>query len=212
MKAALSKALMSLTICCLGEGRREWALAMQGEYEAAVEDGTSLPFAAGCLIAAWREMPRHQDGRFALASYALALGLLVPMAALQFACAMDLPNLLAEPGMLGALGAGAPREPYLANVQVSAVPVLLLLWLSLGIAHLRLAWLLMDRDWSGAFHIGALTAAATVTFLLFASTLFLNSTPLMLQAAALGIELLAILAAARWHARIFPNIHSEMPA
>ena len=212
MTAALSKALMSLTRCCLGESRRDWALAMQGEFEAAIEDGTSLAFATGCLIAAWREMPKHHEGRFALASYALALGLLVPTAALQFACAMDFPTLFAGPGMLGVLDARGAREPYLVSAQISAVPVLLLLWLSLGIAHLRLAWLLVERDWSRAFHVGALTAAATVTFLLFAGVLLLNSIPLILQAGTLGIELLAILAAARWHARLSPDNHSEVPA
>jgi len=211
MRAALSKALMSLTMACLGESRREWALAMQAEFEAAVEDGAAFSFAIGCLIAAWREMPAHHDGRFTLASYALALGVLVPMAALQFACAMDFPNLFAGPAMLGALDVGTAREPYLASAQVSAVPILLFLWLSLGVAHLRLAWLLVERDWSRAFNIGALTAAATVTFLLFTETLLLNSAPLFLQAAALGIELLAVLAAARWHGRICLGSPSEMP-
>lgn len=202
---------MSLAVGCLGESR-EWAFAMQGEFEAAIEDGTSFAFATGCLVAAWRQMPKHPDGRLALASYALALGLLVPMAALQFACAMDLPGLFAGTGMLGALDGGATREPYLASAQISAVPVLLLLWLSLGAAHLRLAWLLVEQDWTRAFHTGALTAAAAVTFLLFAEVLFLDSTPLLLQAATLAVELLAVMAAARWHARISANLLCEFPA
>jgi len=210
MMAALSKAIMSLTIACLGESRREWALAMQGEFEAAIEDGASFPFATGCLIAAWREMPKHPDGRFALASYVLALGVLVPMAALQFACAMNFPSLFAGTGMLGALDTGAARVPYLASAQISAVPVLLLLWLSLGLAHLRLAWLLVEQDWSRAFNVGALTAAATVTFFLFAETLRLNSAPLMLQAGTLGIELFALSAAARWHRRITASLQYEL--
>ena len=211
MRVALSKALVSLAIGCLGESRREWARAMEAEFETAVEDGTPLAFATGCLIAACGEMPRHQNGRFTLASYMLALGLLVPMAALQFACAMDCPTLFAGQAMLGALDGGTTREPYLASAQISAVPVLLLLWLALGVAHLRLAWLLVDRDWSRAFKVGALIAAATVTFLLFAETLLLNSAPLLLQATALGVELLAILTAARWHARIASGLSCDIP-
>ena len=59
---------------------------MQGEFDAAIADGRPLTFAVGCLIAAWREMPTQAQGRFVLANYALALGLLVPTAGLQFAC------------------------------------------------------------------------------------------------------------------------------
>lgn len=212
MTAVLSKAIMSLTIACLGESRRDWALAMQGEFEAAIDDGTSFSFATGCLVAAWREMPKHPDGRFAVASYVLALGVLIPMAALQFACAMNFPGLFAGTGMLGALDPGAAPAPYLVSAQISAVPVLLLLWLSLGVAHLRLAWLLVEQDWSRAFHVGALTAAATVTFILFAETLRLNGAPLMLQAGTLGIELFALSAAARWHGRITSSLHYELSA
>jgi hypothetical protein len=211
MIGALSKAMMSLAMGCLGESRREWALAMRGELEVAIEDGASLAFASGCLIVAWREMPRHPEGRFALARYALALGLLVPMAAFQFACAMDFPNLFGGTGMLGVLDAGTVHEPYLASAQISAVPVLLLLWLALGVAHLRLAWLLVEQDWTRSFNVGALTAAATVTFLLFAELLCLDSAPLMLQAGMLGIELLAVVAAARWHTRISLNFPAEVP-
>jgi len=86
MTAAVSRALMALAICCLGESRREWALAMRGEFEAAIEEREPLAFAAGCLIAAWREMPKHAEGRLVLANHALALGLLVPVAVFQFAC------------------------------------------------------------------------------------------------------------------------------
>ena len=108
---------------------------MQAEFEAAAEDGKPLAFAIGCLIAAWREMVKQGEGRLALANYALALGLLIPMAVQQFEQAV---------GFSMFLGAGIParsagQNPYLIWSQNSAAPVLLVLWLLLGIAHLCLA-------------------------------------------------------------------------
>src|SRR4051812_24139343 len=61
MRAALARALIALATACLGYGRREWALAMQAELEAAAEHDRPIAFAAGCLLAAWREMPRHEE-------------------------------------------------------------------------------------------------------------------------------------------------------
>ena len=58
MKAGFSQALMALAASCLGESRREWARAMQAEFEIAKEDRRALGFAAGCLVAAWRGMPQ----------------------------------------------------------------------------------------------------------------------------------------------------------
>ena len=98
MITGLATAVMSLARRCLGENRREWALAMQGEFDAAIADDRPLAFAVGCLIAAWREMPAQGQGRFVLANYALALGLLVPTAGLQFAFVVGLPrSFLGEP-------------------------------------------------------------------------------------------------------------------
>src|SRR5687767_920672 len=69
MTGAFARALMSLAASCFGETRHEWGLAMQAEFEAANEDRKPLRFAAGCLIAAWREMPHHAHGRLILANY-----------------------------------------------------------------------------------------------------------------------------------------------
>lgn len=94
---------------------------MQAEFDAAVEDGKPFVFAIGCLIAAWRGMVKQGEGRLVLANYALALGMLVPMAALQFEQAIGffMPH--------GILAAGAGQSPYLIWFQSSAVPVLLIL-------------------------------------------------------------------------------------
>lgn len=213
MTAALSRAVMHLAICCLGESRREWALAMRAEFEVAMAAGAPLAFATGCLAAAWREMPSHAEGRLVLASHFLALGLLIPMAVLQFALALGFPSSFAggEP-FAGALLAGATRNPYFAWTQLSAAPCLLVLWLLLGVAHLRLAWVLVERDWARVIRVGALIGATLATLLIIMGALLLDVTFVILQAAAMAAELAAIVALARRHVRLFPSAAAEMPA
>ena len=203
MTVAVSRAVMSLAGRCLGADRHEWGLAMHAEFEAAVDDGRPLVFATGCLIAAWREMANREEGRLVLANYALALGLLLPMAVLQFEQAIGLSMTPGGISPHGMLLAGAGHNPYLVWSQNSASPVLLMLWLLLGIAHLYLAWVLVDWDWARAVKIGALIGATMVTLFLFTGVLMLDLSRLVAQAAELGIELAAILATARWHARLF---------
>ncbi len=85
---------MALAVRSLGEHRIAWAQAMAAEFKAAEEDGRPLRFALGCLIGAWRMMPAHAEGRFVLASYALSLGVLIPVAAmLALAAAFGFPLL-----------------------------------------------------------------------------------------------------------------------
>jgi len=199
MTQAAAKAVMTLATSCLGENRREWAFAMEGEFEAAIEDGKPLAFATGCLIAAWREMPKQAEGRLVLANYALALGLLIPMAVLQFMQAVGV-----------TLTIGDNQNPYLAWSQLTAAPILLILWLLLGIGHLRLAWVLVERDWSGVMRVGALIGAAMVTLFLFMGVLFLDIDALLSQVAALAFELTAILATARGQARLLSSATIEV--
>jgi hypothetical protein len=206
MTAAAARAVMFLATCCLGEDRREWALAMEGEFEAAVEKGEPLPFALGCLAASWGEMPRHREGRLVLANYTLALGLLIPMALLQFAWAIGFPNLF--PGQSGPyrmLTDGGTQGAFLADAQFAARPALFVIWLLLGVGHLRLAWVLVERDWAGVVNVGAAIAAMTVTIFIFSEVMFFDVASLIPQAAALAAELTFILVIARWQARIFPD-------
>ena len=212
MTAALSRAVMSLAGRCLGTDRREWGLAMQAEFEAAVDDGKPFAFAAGCLIAAWREMAKHDEGRLVLANYALALGLLLPMAVLQFGQAI---GLCISPGGAAPYGVpvtGAGPNLYVVWAQNTATPVLLLLWLLLGLAHLCLAWVLVEGDWLRVGKLGALIAATMVTLFLFMGVLLLDLSPLISQVAELGVEFAAILTAARWHARLFSHASPELLA
>ena len=183
---------------------------MQAEFEAAIEDGTPLVFAIGCLIAAGREMANQGEGRLVLANYALALGLLIPMAALQFEQAIRFSIFPGAGQPYGMLAAGAGQNPYLIWSQTSAVPGLLILWLLLGMAHLCLAWVLVEGDWPRVIKFGALIVATTITLSLFTGVLMLDLSPLIAQVAKLGIEFAAILATARWHARLFSHASSEL--
>jgi hypothetical protein len=207
MTAVVSRALMVLAGRCLGASRREWRLAMQAEFEEAVDDGKPLAFAAGCLIAAWREMVSESEGRLMLTTYALALGLLLPMAALQFEQAIACFMLLGKDLPEGMLTTSAGRNPYLIWSQNSAVPALVFLRLLLGVAQLCLAWVLLDGDWPRVVKCGALIGAATITLSLFMGVLMLDQSPLIAQIAERSVELAAIVAIARGHARLLQAPH-----
>lgn len=209
MIMALSQALMQLATCSLGQSRREWALAMQVEFEAATKDQRPMAFALGCLLAAWRELPRHSEGRFGLASHAIALGLLMPVALLQFAWAIGLST--GQGGLYNVLPAGGSQNPLLASSQLGAMPALLLMWLMLGTGHLRLAWLLLERDWTRVTKAGALIAAGTLTLFLFMELLLFDAGAVLLLAALVAIETMFLLALARWHERIFMGPAAGMP-
>ena len=207
MTAPVSRAAMVVAACCLGESRREWARAMRAEFEVAAAEGRPFAFALGCLVAAWREMPSHAEGRLVLSNYALALGVLIPMAVLQFAMALDLSSVFAGGRALnGLLPADASTNLLLAPSQLDAAPSLMALRLLIGVGHLRLAWVLVELDWARVAKAGALIGAAMMTFFLFTAALGLDLTFLVLQGAAIAIELTALVAAARRHERLFaPN-------
>ncbi|HEX8215176.1 MAG TPA: hypothetical protein VF582_06855 [Allosphingosinicella sp.] len=201
MIAALSRAVMALAVSCLGDDRREWALAMEAEFEAAKEDGKPLAFALGCLVAAWRELPAHEEGRFMIASHVLAFVLILPTAALLAGMAADFP--VAQGGAHGLLEAIGGREPLLSEANRSAVPALAALAALLAAAHVRIAWLVLERDWERIAAVGALAAAAMVTLVIFSVVVFAYFGFALGQAAALAVELAAISALARWHGRSF---------
>jgi hypothetical protein len=209
----MARAVMALALACLGESRREWGFAMQAELDAAAADGRALPFALGCLVAAAREMPATDEGRFVLTSHALAIGIMVPMAALQIGCALlGFPYLYpGRDGLAGALLEGAAHEHLLRSLYQGAVPVLALLLLSLGLGHLRIAWSMLERDWAGVARLGALMLAISATLLIFMNLLFLDSSRALLQAAALAFELAGLVLVARWHAHLFPPDEAELP-
>jgi len=211
MTTAVSRALLSLASRSLGSDRRTWAMAMEAEFDEAVEDGKPMMFAIGCLIAAWREIGKQSEGRLIVASYALALGLLIPMAVLQFQQAVGFLPLV-ESSPVGIPGAGVEPNPYLIWSQNSAIPILLITWILLGMAHLCLAWMLVDGDWPCIVKCGTLIGAAMITLALFMGVLMLDLSPLRAQFAELAIELAAVISISRWHIRVYADASREMPA
>lgn len=213
MTALVSRAIMAVAMCCLDESRREWSAAMRAEFETAVAEGKPLRFAVGCLAAAWREMVTREEGRFTLTNYALALGLMMPMAAVQIGCALfGFPYLYpGEEGLPGALLEGAAHETLIRGLYQAAVPSLALLLLLLGVGHLLIAWAMLERDWARVIRIGTLTLAAAATLIIFLGVFFLDPSQALLQAAVLAIELATVWMVARWHAQLFRETVTEHP-
>jgi hypothetical protein len=156
-------------------------------------------------------MVRQDEGRLALANYTLALGLLVPMAALQFQQAMKVFWFLEQGSPHALLAAGIGKNPYLTWSQNSALPVLLLLWLVPGMAHLGLAWVVVEKDWPHVVKFGALIGAAMTTLWLFTAVLMLDLSPLGAQVTRLGIEFAGVLAIAQWHAHVAAHTAHQEP-
>lgn len=205
MTAPLSRALMAVAAACMGERRRDWAMAMQAEFETAADEGNALAFAAGCLAAAWREMLVREEGHFLLTSYALALGLMIPMATLQIGSALLGFPYLYPPGdgLPVPLIEGGGHHHALRNVYMG-VPSFALLMLILGVGHLRLAWVMLERDWSRALRVAIAMFAAVATLVLVMSAFFLDSSRVLLHGGVLAIELATVAMVARWHAQFTP--------
>ncbi len=211
MTVAVSRALLALASRSLGSDRRTWAMAMEAEFEAAVEDRRSFLFALGCLFAAWREIGKHSEGRLIVATYALALGVLIPMAAMQFQQAVGFLSSADGPPFGNPSASDGPNL-YLIWSQNSAIPVLLVTWLLLGMAHLFLAWMLVEGDWPRIVKCGTLIGAAMITLSLFMGVLMLDLSSLRAQVAELAIEFVAVVSISRWHARVLADASRDLLA
>lgn len=213
MTLSLSRAILAIATACMGEDRQIWSRAMNAEYHAAAAEGQALSFAAGCLVAAWREMLTSVQGRFVLTSYAVALGIMVPMAAIEIGCAvLGLPYLYPDQrGLSGALLVGGSHEPLLRHTYLSAIPALALLQLGAGAGHLRLAWSLLDRDWPGALRWSIWTLAAMITLVIFMGVFFLDSRQALMQGCVIGIELAMLLVIIRRHAELLSVVETKQP-
>ncbi len=199
MSDALARLLMALMTRWLGAARRDWAQAMQAEYHEAADAGEGLGFAAGCLSSAARAMLAQPEGRFAVATHVLAVGVLVPMAGLLLvSAALGFPYLAFETVGAQALGSGWPRGAVNAGNR-SGVPLLAMLTGAIGIGHVALAWALLERDWERLARFARIGAAMLATMVAFSGVLFLYDPCAVPQLAIVGGELALVWLAVRWH-------------
>ncbi|MEH3040197.1 MAG: hypothetical protein PGN21_09045 [Sphingomonas paucimobilis] len=199
MSDALARLLMALATCWLGEARRDWAQAMRGEFAEAADAGEGLGFAAGCLSSAARAMVAQPEGRFALATHLLAVGVLVPMAGLLIvSAAFGFPYLAFETVGAQALGSGWPQGAVHVGNR-SGVPLLALLTGVTGIGHVAIAWALLERDWERVGRFARIGAAMLATTFAFSAILFLYDPCALPQLAIVCSELALVGIAVRWH-------------
>ncbi len=213
MTMSLSRTILAIATACLGEDRQTWSRAMNAEYHVAAADGQALSFAAGCLVAALREMVGSAKGRFVLTSYAVALGIMVPMAAIEIGCVVfGLPYLYPdERGLSGAILVGGSHAALLRPIYLCAVPAFAILQLVAGAGHLRLAWSLLERDWAGALRWAMLTLAGMTTLTIFMAAFFLDSRQALIQGVVVVIELAILLFIMRRHTELHPGARTEQP-
>lgn len=213
MKLALSRVVMAIAVRSFSESRHDWAMAMEVEFEVAVEAGEGLAFAVGCLMGAWREMPAYEEGRFTLASYLFSLGVIVPMAALLLLSVAHGFAYLAPDGTgtAGLLGSQGPVFPVTYANQ-TGLPLMAVLTLGLGFGHFAMAWAILDRNWARVAVMGRVGAAVMATMIIFTGILFLYDTCAFPQAGAIAIELLAIWILMRWHDELPVSVGQNIQA
>jgi len=199
MRAGAAHIVMRLALRCLPQDGREWGRAMQAEFDQALRDGKPLGFAIGCLIAGWRRLPFHADGRFALASHALALGLIVP-ATFHLGCALSGVKLIisGQDHYYAMLAASGVRGRALAAAYLAAAPAFTLLLFLLGSAHCFIAWAILDRRWRRAAILWLAATVIALAIVGIAIATVPGTAGIAIQFAAPAIELAAIPLLAMW--------------
>jgi hypothetical protein len=213
MSATIARALMALASHCFGEDRREWAHAMEREFEAAQQDERGLSFAGGCLAAALGELPRNEEGRYRLASDAAALLFVAAGAALVATVVAGFPAsyLGGNAGIIPL--AGSEQAGMLLNeANRCAVPPLAMLVLLLAGFHVRLAWLVLERDWHRVVTCALGAVSVTCSLLLFTAIVFADPAAALVHVGTLVIELPGIALLALWHASLARGSLAEAPS
>lgn len=199
MSAGVAHIVMGLALRCLPQDGREWGQAMQAEFGEALRDGKPFGFALGCLAAGWLRLPFHAEGRFALASHALALGLIVP-ATFHLGCALSgVKLMISGPDYYYAmLAAGGVRGKALADAYLTAAPALTLLLFLLGTAHFFIAWAILDGRWRRAAVLWLAATVIAVAIVGIAIAIAPGAGGIAIQFAGSAIELAVIPLLAMW--------------
>ncbi|MEN3747786.1 hypothetical protein TPR58_11455 [Sphingomonas sp. HF-S3] len=200
--------IMALAERCMPNARLEWGRAMRAEHEQAVLDGRSMSFAMGCLVTAMLEMPRHRAGRFAIAMHALPLGMIVPIAVFHLGCAVSGVRLIlsSHDPYSANLAAGGVAGRAASEAYLAAAPALTVLLLLLGLAHLRIAWVMLDGQWRRAGVLWMLAAGLAAAIVAIITAIDSGMRGSAIQVAALAIELVAIPVLATWQRAISTDL------
>lgn len=197
----VARLVMMLAARSLPHDARAWGQAMEAEFDEAVREGNALGFAAGCLATAWRRLPMHGEGRQALAGHAVTLGLIVPIATFHLGCAVSGARVMltGHDPYRAVLATSGPAGPALADAYGAAIPAMAALLLLLGLAHLLIGWVILDRRWRRAAMLWLVAAAVAATLVGVIVTTVPSGRGIAIQLAALVVELAAIPALALWH-------------
>ena len=201
MRARLAWTIVALAARTLGTRHADWAQAMKAELDAAIDDGRPMSFAAGCLLASWRQMLRFSEGRLTLASHLLAIGIIVPLAALWLWLGLlGYPYLaIGNVGVWGFIEGRSEQIPLLLVGEWSLAPALTMVILLQSVGQLLLAWFLLERDWPRVSSVARFNAATLTTLLLVTSIIAVVGYGVLFGITALITETLAVLALAWWH-------------
>jgi hypothetical protein len=201
MRARLARTIVALAARTLGTRHADWAQAMKAELDVAIDDGRPMSFAAGCLLASWRQMLRFSEGRLTLASHLLAIGIIVPLAALWLWLGLlGYPYLaIGNVGVWGFIEGRSEQIPLLLVGEWSLAPALTMVILLQSVGQLLLAWFLLERDWPRVSSVARFNAATLTTLLLVTSMIAVVGYGVLFGITALITETLAVLALAWWH-------------
>ena len=201
MRARLAWTIVALAARTLGTRHADWAQAMKAELDVAIDDGRPMSFAAGCLLASWRQMLRFSEGRLTLASHLLAIGIIVPLAALWLWLGLlGYPYLaIGNVGVWGFIEGRSEQIPLLLVGEWSLAPALTMVILLQSVGQLLLAGFMLERDWPRVSSVARYNAATLTTLLLVTSIIAGVGYGVLFGITALITETLAVLALAWWH-------------
>lgn len=204
MNKPLACLAMRVARALWGPDHADWARAAEAELALAVPKDEALRFATGCLLAAARALPATGSGRHRLATYGLALGMIVPLAAIELGCAvLGLPYLFpGGAGLPGAILAGREHLSLIGGTYQTLVPLLSLMLIMLAIAQLALAWALLERDNGSVERCRALLLATSITLFLFMAGFALDASQVVLLGAVLAAQFGAVALLGHWRTHL----------
>lgn len=198
MRDRVARVLLKLALAAFAGHRRDWANAMRAEFAYASEEGDALPFATGCLAAAWRDLPGSMEGRLIVSRYALAVLVLMPLAGLLLT-GTYFGYPFVEPETGPGIAKAASGVPLFNEGNRSAVGVLGAMLVVRVICLTLLAWLIVERRWQHVGRLQALSVAVTMTFAIFCAVVMVDLAGMVLPALTVALELLATAHVRRQH-------------